>query len=182
MVLMVRERKSEMNAMGTCSLCVCVCLFCGSFTLECVFSLLTFVRLFTVTLKSLSVHFYLFFPPSFLSEPAAICRFSEGLCCNYTSVSSGIHTLSHTPLPISLLGFCVQHKSYSMNRTPSLQCCLAVEISPSESCIRTLLNTRSQGCAFVCMKNLNSLEYFHFQRDDLIEKQHRHSDFKDILC
>lgn len=162
-------------------MCVCVSILWEFHIGVCFFFIdicQTFYSYFKISLGPLLP----FFPPSFLSEPAAICRFSEGLCCNYTSVSSGIHTLSHTPLPISLLGFCVQHKSYSMNRTPSLQCCLAVEISPSESCIRTLLNTRSQGCAFVCMKNLNSLEYFHFQRDDLIEKQHRHSDFKDILC
>lgn len=114
---------------------VSVCVYSVVVSYWSVFFKLTFVRLFTVTFKSLPVHFGLF-PASFLSKPVAICRFSEELYCNYTSVRSGIHALSYTPLPISLLGFCVlQILQYEQNfiyrpwKTPSIQCCLAVESS-----------------------------------------------------
>lgn len=97
MVLMVCEKKSEMNAMGTCSRCECVCLFCGSFMSEGLFFIDICQTFFTVTFKFLSVHFGLF-PPSSLSKSLAICCFSEGLYCNYRSVRSGIRSLSPTHL------------------------------------------------------------------------------------
>lgn len=168
------------------SMCVCVSVLWEFHVGVCFFLIdicQTFYSYFKISLGPL-----LPFPPSFLSEPAAICHFSEGLCCNYTSAKLWhTHSLPHTSanLPAGLL-CSTQILQYEPNLFAGHgrlhPWSLAVEISPSESCIRTLLNTCSQGCAFVCMKNLNSLEYFHFQCDDLIEKQHQHSDFKDILC